>query len=119
MTGSTVRKFILVLLVAAGLFALYWRQRDMEGRFEELRENQANIEKMRRELEELKLRVEQARERVDAMKSDPVESEAAVRRVRHFTRGEGEKIYRVEEPAAPPPPAEASPVEAPPAPPAQ
>lgn len=102
MTGSTFRKFILVLLVAAGLFALYWRQRDMEGRFEELRENQANIEKMRREVEELKLRVEQARERVDAMKSDPVESEAAVRRIRHFTKGEGEHIYRVQTPSAAP-----------------
>ncbi len=82
-------------LVIAVAYA-YFHQRDIHARYVELRENEKQLEAVRRDVDALKSRVEETKARVENMEKDPVEMEATIRRIRRLTR-EGEIIFRIEE----------------------
>ena len=95
-------KFLLVCAVAAGLAYLYHRHRDFNGRMETLEQNRQAVEDLRREVQDLQHRLNEASERVRRLELDPVERAAVVRQMRKFA-GEEEKVFRMEEGAAPAP----------------
>ena len=78
----------------------YYHQRNIQTRYIEFRENEKQIDAVSRDIEALKERVDQVKDRVENMKTDPVEIEATIRRIRRLTR-DGEVIFHVEDaPAA-------------------
>lgn len=86
----------LVITVAYG----YAHQRNIHARYIEFKQNELLLEDIRHEIEALRTRVEQTRTRVENMENDPVEIEAAIRRIRRLTRP-GETIFRIEDAPAP------------------
>ncbi|MCK5862250.1 MAG: septum formation initiator family protein [Candidatus Hydrogenedentes bacterium] len=86
---------LLVIVVGYG----YAQQRNIMVRYREFDKNEEQIEAVKQDIESLKQRVTQAQQRVKAMKADPIEIEATIRRVRRLTR-DGEIVFRIEEPLA-------------------
>ncbi len=84
----------VVLVVAVGYG--YAQQRDIHMRYVEFRRNEEQLEAVRTEIEALKTRVEEAKSRIERLETDPVEIEAAIRRIRRLTR-DGEIVFRIEE----------------------
>ncbi len=100
------KEFFIWLLGVALVIAVtygYTHQRNLHERYVEFKQNEQLLEDVRQEIETLRNRVEEARARVENMEQDPVEIEAAIRRIRRLTR-DGETIYRIE--TAPPADAE-------------
>ncbi len=86
----------LVIAVAYG----YMHQRNIPERYNEFRQNEVLLEQVKQEIDALRERVEQARAKVKDLETDPVEIEAAIRRVRRLTR-DGEIVYQIEDPPPP------------------
>ncbi len=88
--------WVLGALVVMALGYGYAYQRHLYVRYLEFRENEIRVEAVRNEIEALKERVKQAQERIENLETDPVEMEAAIRRIRRLTR-DGEVVFRIEE----------------------
>jgi cell division protein FtsB len=95
-----MHKEILIYLLGAVLVGSvaygYYHQRNIHARYIEFRENEKQIDAVRRDIEALKERVDQVKDRVENMKDDPVEIEATIRRIRRLTR-DGEVIFHIED----------------------
>ena len=126
MVNTTGLKTLLLSSLIAVLLCLgYWKYRGVDARRGELQRNQEAIEQVRREVRDLETRLEQTRARIKALENDPVEAEAAARRIGRTVRSKSETVFHLDEsrmtPAAPaepaPKPAEAG-APASPAPPA-
>lgn len=120
MTG--LRTLVFSSLLAAALCFGYWKYRGVDARHQELERNQQTIEQVRTEVRDLETRLEQVRARNKALENDPVEAEAAARRIGRTVRSKDETVFHLDEsrltpaaPAAPPAPAAATPESANPA----
>jgi hypothetical protein len=117
---SGLAKLVFSSAIAGLLCYGYWKYRGVESRRDDLKRNEQAIEQVRNEVRDLETRLERTRERIKALENDPVEAEAAARRIGRTVRDKSETVFHIDEsrmtPAAPAAPAPAAP-EAPPAPP--
>lgn len=109
MNTSGYMRYWIILTLAITLAGAYaWKNR-LYDRFLEHRDARRQLQEFRQQVGGMHERLETSRARVNELNSNPVENEAAVRRIKGYTRP-GETIYRVTElpePAAPPDPATA------------
>lgn len=84
---------VLVIAVAYG----YYQQRNIHGRYLDLKRNQSALEKIKSEVNELEARVNSAKATLQRLKEDPLEIEAAIRKERRMAR-DGEIIFHIESP---------------------
>jgi cell division protein FtsB len=109
--------YLLALVTVCGLSWTYVRHENLWGRYQALQQGEAAVQSAREEIDLLDENLQESQERVQALATDPVELEAAIRRWNGKVR-EGETVYHMEETAAivEPAPAAAAPSTAPPAP---
>ena len=107
-----LRTLILSSLLAGALCFGYWKYRSMDVRAKALQRNEQTLEQVRQETRDLEIRLDQARARAKAMENDPVEAEAAARRIGRTVRSKTETVFHLDEshmpPAVPPAPAPAA-----------
>jgi hypothetical protein len=82
--------------VAAVLGAIYFEKRDLWGRYQAYQHRSEQIRQAEHQVRLLEATLKSAQEQADNSAVDPVEVEAAIRRVKRLVR-EGERIYHVEE----------------------
>ena len=104
-----LRTLILSSLLAGALCFGYWKYRSMDVRAQELKRNEQAIEQVRQETRDLEIRLEQARARVKAKENDPVEAEAAARRIGRTVRSKTETVFHLDESNMTPAPAPVAP----------
>jgi cell division protein FtsB len=102
--------YIVILLATVGLAVTYFERRQLQERYEAFQQGEREIEDARAQILELEKALAEEEARARNLVSDPVEVEAAIRRIKRGVR-DGETVFRVE--ASPAQPAEAAP--APPA----
>ena len=90
-----IGRYLLVVVLAVLLAALYAGRRNLPGRYIEHEERQGQLDAARKECEDLRKEIDASERRVNNLGSDPLEIEAAIRRSKDLVR-EGEKIYRIE-----------------------
>lgn len=88
-------RYWLGLAVVAALTAVYAYERDLVGQYLNYQRSRSEFRDMQRHVEESRTKEELARRRVEMLRSDPVEIEAAVRRDKNLLRA-GERVYRIE-----------------------
>lgn len=101
---------VLAFGLGAVLAAVYFQQRDLPGRYRAYQQRQEQIRQAEAQVAALEDTLKTAQEHADNLGNDPVELEAAIRRVKRQVR-EGEKIFRIEEVKEPVPAAPALPAE--------
>ena len=100
MHGRNRKGYWWALLLSVALVVVYVQRRDLQGRYEQYLESDADVQELAREVEALDQKVETTRQRVEELKDDPVALEAAIRRWSRKVK-EGEIIYRIETPSEP------------------
>lgn len=88
-------RYWLGLAIVAGVTGLYAYERDMVGQYLNYQRSRSEFRDMQRQVEESRKEEELARRRVEMLRTDPVEIEAAVRRNKNLLRA-GERVYRIE-----------------------
>jgi len=83
-----------------GLALAYAARRDLRGRYAAHQQSEDTVRQAGQQVEMLEEQLHQSRQRVEDLSTDPVEMEAAIRRIKRRVR-EGETVYRVEEAPAP------------------
>lgn len=103
---------VLAFGLAAVLAAVYFQQRDLPGRYRAYQQRQEQIRQAEAQVAALEATLKTGQEHADNLGTDPVEVEAAIRRVKRMVR-DGETIFRIEEvsEAAPAAPAPAAPAD--------
>jgi cell division protein FtsB len=92
--------WLLGLVLVAAVAYGYAHQRNIHQRYNDFRGDQVKLEGVRHEVEALRGRLKETTEKVEKMKNNPLEIEAAVRKDTRMTR-EDEIIFHVEDnPAA-------------------
>lgn len=91
----------LVLLSAIGLAGAYGMKNHLAERYQAHLDRERQIAEFRKQIGIMHDRAEASRNRVKQLDVNPVEKEAAVRRIKGWTRP-GEIVYRVEEAPANP-----------------
>jgi cell division protein FtsB len=86
-----------VIALAVSLVWLW--QRDLIGRYHEWHQREDALRAVRSEARQFAEDLEAARQRVRQLDRDPLEMEAAIRRIRRLVRP-GETIYRIEDTSA-------------------
>ncbi len=94
---SGLKTLVFSSLLAGALCFGYWKYRGVEFRYEELQRNQQSIEQVRKEVRDLETRLEQTRARIKALENDPVEAEAAARRIGRTVRSKSETVFHLDE----------------------
>jgi len=94
-------RYWLVLLLAIGLAGAYGMKNHLAERYQAHLERERQIAEFRAQIGIMRGRAEASRSRVQQLDVNPVEKEAAVRRIKGWTRP-GEIVYRVEEVPAKP-----------------
>ena len=87
----------LALVLMAVLLVVYVQRRDFYGLFQDYRQSEEQVEAMHGQLDALQAEEAELKVRVENLKDDPLELEAAIRRSKSLVR-DGETIYRVELP---------------------
>jgi len=87
--------YIVVLVIALALVVAYVHKRDLRGKYEAYQESEKKVEASEHELSDLKSKLEKEEERLENLETDPLEIEAAIRRISHAVRKD-EKVFRVE-----------------------
>jgi len=87
----------LILLLVAGLTALYADRRDLYDRYQVFLDDQQKIQAAQNQCGALQAQIDDARRLVEHLGSDPLEIEDAIRRNKNLVR-EGETIYRIQPP---------------------
>lgn len=85
----------LALLLMLGLSAGYARYRNIEGQYLQYQASEAEVRKLRHELEGRQGDVDRLDRLVKSLATDPVEWEAAIRHNKGLVRP-GDKVYRIE-----------------------
>lgn len=93
-TRRNRRTWWIALTGVAVLTLGYAQQRDLHGLYEKYRHSQEKVGIQEFQLDRLTTDEAALHLRVEQLKSDPLEMEAAIRETRHFVRP-GETIYRV------------------------
>jgi len=86
----------LTLALVTALALAYVHFRDLGGRYQDYRRTEATVAAQRQQVELLRKTVADEERRALGMDTDPLEREAAIRRVKRLVR-DGEIIFRVEE----------------------
>ncbi len=89
-------KYCMILLVLSGLALAYGWKNHLLDRYQAHLERERQIAEFRNQIGIMHDRAEASRNRVKQLDVNPVEKEAAVRRIKGWTRP-GETVYRVEE----------------------
>jgi len=92
-----LKTLVLSSALAAALCYGYWKHREVDVRYKELQRNQQAIEQVRKEVRDLETRLEQTRARIKALENDPVEAEAAARRIGRTVRSKTETVFHLDE----------------------
>lgn len=71
-----------MVLVAIGLTLAYVQHRDLQGRYQEYRVLESDIQLVEEQVDTLRENLADSKERVDKMDSDRLEKEAVVREIR-------------------------------------
>lgn len=91
------KRYWLTVAAVAVVVALYAYHRDLSGLYREYLRQDGEVQALRDQLDQLRSSEEAMTRRVDRLKTDDVEMEAAIRRDKNLVR-QGERIYRVELP---------------------
>jgi len=95
MSGRSVVRYWLALIVMAGLLSCYAWYRDWYGQYQRYETSEMQVRQLRAELETHKRQEASLEHDVTNLDKDPIEWEAAIRRSKGWVRP-GDKIYRVE-----------------------
>ncbi len=96
----------LTFALALALAAAYWAHRDLWGRYHAYQRSEESVRAAQQEADTLSKAIDGSRQQVEGLGKDPVEKEAALRRIKNLVRP-GETVYRIEKtppaggPAAP------------------
>lgn len=75
-------KYFLTVLLVLGLSLAYVKHRDLQGRYHEYRNLEADVQLVEEQVDLLREDLAHSKERVDKMDSDRLEKEAVVREIR-------------------------------------
>lgn len=109
--------YIVILVVTVGLAVTYMERRQLQERYRAFQQGEREIDDAKEQIQQLEQQLTEEEARARNLVNDPVETEAAIRRIKRGVRS-GETVFRVEPapaptaeapPAAPAPPAEAQP----------
>ncbi len=104
-----IKTLVFSSLLAGALCFGYWKYRAIDVRSKELQRNQQTIEQVRQEVRDLETRLDQTRVRIKALENDPVEAEAAARRIGRTVRSKTETVFHLDESSMVAPPAAPAP----------
>ncbi|MBI1320699.1 MAG: hypothetical protein GC168_17380 [Candidatus Hydrogenedens sp.] len=103
--------YVLVLAASVALSVMYLERRQLLERYEQLQEREAGIAAGREQILGIEQALENERAESEGLETNPLEVEAAIRRIKRGIR-DGEIVYHVEgRPAEAPAPAVPSPEE--------
>jgi cell division protein FtsB len=104
--------YVMILAASVGLAVTYVERRQLQERYEAFQQSERDIEAAKRQIGELEHELSEEEARARNLVNDPVEVEAAIRRIKRGVR-DGETVFRVEAgleaPVDPAPTAEPSP----------
>ncbi len=88
--------YVVVLAMSVGLAVTYLERRQLRERYEGFQQSEQEIEAAKRQIGELEQALSEEEARAQNLVNDPVEVEAAIRRIKRGVR-DGETVFRVEQ----------------------
>ncbi len=87
--------YVMILAASVGLAVTYVERRQLQERYEAFQQSERDIEAAKRQIGELEQELSEEEARARNLVNDPVEVEAAIRRIKRGVR-DGETVFRVE-----------------------